>query len=158
MSGFPTRPSRTAFGPTKLNTTAGLLHPAYHTGSTETNLSYWQLAGCGVVTHRAWALLAWNGAVLSLSASAEAWDANGSAVPTVARTGAGVYTVTYAATYNDETGTAASTALLAAAAHPQGSASRHATCAISSGRIITVYAFDAAGSAADVDSVLVLAW
>ena len=158
MAGFPTRTTRAAFGPTKRNVSTGLITAEYHQGATEVNLDYWQTAGMSLAVCRAWALLAWDGASLTLSAAGEAWDTTAASVPTVARSSAGVYTVTYEATYVDETTTAVSTALLGAQGTAQGSACRIVTCTISSARIITVRVFDAAGSAADADGVLVTAW
>lgn len=150
MAGFPTRTSRTAFGPTKLNASTGVVHPAYHQAAGETNLAYWQLSGLTVGGCRAWALVTWDGATsVSLTAAGEAWDPNSASAPTVARSATGVYTVTYAATYPDETDSAVSTALLGAIVSPMASSSRHATWTISSSRIVNVFMWDAAGSAAD---------
>lgn len=150
MAGFPTRISRTALGPTKQNAAIGVIHPAKYIGAVETELAYWQVSGLSVAAPRAWALVTWDGATaVSLTAAGEAWDPNGASAPTVARTSAGVYTVTYAATYNDETGTAVSTNLLAASVTARGTTARIPTWEIASSRIITVYLFDAAGSAAD---------
>lgn len=158
MPGFPTRTTRAAFGPTKRNLSAGLMSPEYYQGASEIELSHWQVSGMSLAVCRAWALVTWDGATsMSLTSSGEAWDPRAEAVPTVARTSAGVYTVTYAASYNDETGTAVSTALLAASATPQSNSARHATCTISSSRIINVFVWDAAGSAADA-SFLVMAF
>lgn len=158
MSGFPTRISRTALGPTKANAKTGVIHPAKYIGATETELAYWQVAGLSVSAPRAWALVTWDGAsAVSLTASGEAWDPNSASAPTVARSSAGVYTVTYAATYPDETATEVSTNLLAAAVSPRGTTARIPTWEIASARIVTVYLFDAAGSAAD-GSFLLTAW
>jgi len=158
MPGFPTRTTRAAFGPTKINATTGLVDPSRYQGANEVNLDYWQTAGMSLAVCRAWALVTWDGATaVSLTASGEAWDPKAQYVPTVARASAGVYTVTYAATYLDETDAAVSTAILAASATPQSSSARHATCTISSSRIVNVFVFDAAGSAADA-SFLVMAF
>lgn len=155
MAGFPTRTTRAAFGPTKRNASVGLVTPEYHAGATEINLDYWQTAGMSLAICRAWALVTWDGATsVSITAAGEAWDPTAAAEPTVARSSAGVYTVTYDATYVDETDTAVSTSLLAASATPQGSTARFATCAIGSSRIVTVYVFDAAGSAADASFLM----
>jgi len=158
MAGFPTRTTRAAFGPTKRNATTGLINAELYQGATEVNLDYWQTAGMSLSAPRAWALVTWDGATaVSLTAGGEAWDPTNASVPTVARTGAGVYTVTYAATYVDETDTAVATSLLAAAVSPMSSSSRHATWTISSSRIVNVYMWDAAGVAADA-SFFVTAW
>jgi hypothetical protein len=158
MAGFPTRTTRAAFGPTKQNLTTGLINPTYYAGATELNLDYWQTAGMSLAICRCWALVTWDGATaVSVTAAGEAWDPTAASAPTVARSLAGVYTVTYAATYVDETNTAVSTALLGALVCPMSSSSRHATFTISSSRIINVFMWDAAGVAADA-SFLVAAF
>lgn len=155
MAGSPTRISRSALGPTKRNATTGLIHPALFQGATEVELAYWTIAGLSVASGRAWALVTWDGATsVSLTAAGESWDPNSASAPTVLRTATGVYTVTYAASYNDETGTAVATNLLGAAVSPQSSSSRHATWAIGSSRIVTVYMWDASGTAADASFLL----
>lgn len=158
MAGFPTRPSRAAFGPTFRNATAGVTNPETHAGAALLGLLAWQAAGNSVAGNLTWALLAWDGAALTLSASAEAWDSTSAVLPTVARTSAGLYTVTYAASYADETAALITTNLRAAICAAQGTAARYAVASIASGRIITVSVFDAAGAAADSDGVLVVAW
>lgn len=158
MAGFPTRTSRTAYGPAFRNAGNGVTNPETHAGAFLIGLLAWQTAGLSCAGSLAWALIAWDGAALTLTAASEAWDANSAALPTVARSGAGVYTVTYAATYNDETGTAVVSNLRAAVVAPQGSACRIGVGSVASGRIITARTFDAAGSAADADGALVVAW
>lgn len=158
MAGFPTRTTRAAFGPTKLNASSGLMSPEYHTGATETNLAYWQLAGLALSGPRAWALVTWDGATaVSVTAAGEAWDVTNASTPTVARSAQGVYTVTYSATYVDETATAVAVSLYGAVITPMSSSSRHATFTITSSRIINVFMWDAAGAAADA-SFLVTAF
>jgi hypothetical protein len=158
MAGFPTRTTRAAFGPTKRNLTTGLITPEYYTGATETNLNYWQTAGMTLAICRCWALVTWDGATsVSVTAAGEAWDPTAASAPTVARSAQGVYTVTYDATYVDETDTAVSTALYGALICPMIASSRHATFTITSSRIINVYMWDAAGAAADA-SFLVAAF
>jgi len=150
MAGFPTRTTRAAFGPTKLNLSSGLISPEYYQGATELNLAYWQLAGLALAGSRAWVLVTWDGATsVSVTAAGEAWDVTAASAPTVARSAAGVYTVTYAATYVDETDTAVAVSLYGANITPMSSSSRHATFTISSSRIVNVFMWDAAGAAAD---------
>ena len=155
MAGFPTRTTRAAFGPTKRNASVGLVTPEYHAGATEINLDYWQTAGMSLAICRAWALVTWDGATsVSLTAAGEAWDPTAAAEPTVARSSAGVYTVTYAATYVDETDTAVSTSLLAASATPQGSPARSPSSPIGSWPIGTVCVLGAAGFPADASFLM----
>lgn len=109
-AGFPRRPSRATFGPTLVNQ-AKVRDPTKEIGSATFNLSWWQLAACSLQVPLAWVLVESDGTRLS---SGEVWNPNGSGAlrPTVARTGLGVYTVTYAAQYDDESGTPQSLAML----------------------------------------------
>jgi len=112
MSGFPDRPSRDGFGPTMADD--GIItDPERFVGSDQFNLLFWQLAGCGLVVPRAWALLNWSGAALSLAASAEAFDPKGLYVPTPARSAVGTYSLTYASTYPDKDGTSTALSFIA---------------------------------------------
>lgn len=155
MSGFPTRPSRAAFGPKPQNR-GGIRNPAEQLDADTADLAFWQIAGCSGVADGAWALLTWNGVSMPAApaASFEAWDPNGEGTPTVGRTGTGVYTVTYAASYPDKDGIEVTTNIIAAKAFPQTASDVRATVLVTSGRIVTVYLRNAAGAAVDA-SVLV---
>jgi hypothetical protein len=156
MSGFPTRPSRLAFGPTR--TDDGVVTDHVKCVAAEVfNLDHWQVAGLGVVSPRAWCLMQWDGAALQLLASGEAWDPNGAYLPVLARTGAGVYTITYAATYPNELGVAVATGLVAAMAVPQEASRTALAIPQAGGTIIDVTSFDLVPAAADA-KLLVLAW
>jgi hypothetical protein len=101
--GFPLRPSRNAFGP-KMVDAGEQIRPDTDVGARQFNLSWWQLAGVGITAPLAWVFVSGAGV---LSASGEAWNPNADPTlrPVVARTGTGVYTVTYETTYDDEDGT-----------------------------------------------------
>ena len=121
MAGFPTRPSRAAFGP-KWQNRGPVRRPEQDVGAAAMNLLCWQAAGAGVAGALAWALLRWDGATLSLAASGEAWDSDGLVVPAVVRASAGVYVVTYAATYPDADAVAVATSLRGGHATAQATA------------------------------------
>ncbi len=153
MSGFPTIPTRLAFGPKPQDTyKAG--DPAKHGNAELFDLLFWQVAGSGGQAAGAWALLAWDGAALSLGASHEAWDPDGAFVPIVTRSGAGVYVVEYAATYPDKDGNAIATSIKAAKPFVQTTNDFRAVASVSSSRFITVNVRNSGGSAVDA-SVLV---
>lgn len=119
MSGWPGRPSRAAFGPTRANDGV-VTDPTKFVSAADYNLTFWQVAGISAgFAARAWALLKWDGAALTLQASGETWDPNGLVLPAVSRTGAGVYLVTYAATSPDMDGAAIATGLIAGRAAAQ---------------------------------------
>jgi len=101
MPGFPLTPSRDTFGPT-LEEWGKVRNPKREIGQATWNLTFWQLAAISQLIPIARVeLAAADGARV---ASAEGWNPNGSVglKPACARTGTGVYTVTYAATYADE--------------------------------------------------------
>lgn len=123
MSGFPNRPSRTAFGPKPANR-APVVNPAQQIdGPTIGDLMMWQLAGGGVVSPLAWAFIPIAAAAIDVAnvVTAEAWNPNKDQVaPTPTRTALGVYQVQYEATYPDKDGNAINTALTFGAPIPQG--------------------------------------
>ncbi len=155
MAGFPTRPSRRAFGPT-FRDRAPVRQPDRDVGAAAFNLLCWQAAGAGVVGALAWALLTWDGAALSLAAGGEAWDSDGLVVPTVARSSAGVYVVTYAATYPDADGIATTTSLCAGQATPQSASPLLATVELTNAHAATVRVWNLSAIATDASVLVVL--
>lgn len=114
--GFPTRINRNALGPKRRNR-APVRNHVFYLDANYVNLLMWQVAGMGVCTPRATALVDSDGTLLS---SAEAWDPNALAVPTVAHPSTGVYTVTYPATVPNEDDTQITLDLVACMAIVQG--------------------------------------
>ena len=149
MSGFPTRPSRSSFGPVVLVNRYPVRRNDREIGAETFMLGWWQIAGLGVVTDLAWATLAWDGAAVAVAGNGEAWNPGGGFTPAVERLAAGTYRLTYPTTANDESGTATPIALRAAKAFPQGSADRRATAEVTDGHLVTVYLRDAAGTLVD---------
>ncbi len=146
MSGFPTRPSLTAFGPRRSNARP-VRNPQQQAGADFMNLLRWDVAGLGASCPRAWVLATFTGpTTIAVTAQGNAWHG---AAPTPARSGTGVYTFTYAATYVDDDSVAIVTNLLAVKVSPRGSTARISGWEITDSRIVTVYLFDAAGAAAD---------
>lgn len=120
MAGFPTRSSRTAFGPKRANRRP-VVNPLHEIGQEHYNLAFAQIAGMNMVTPIAWALMAANGAIL---AHAEAWDPDRkTAGPTSTRTGAGTYKLTYATSYPDQDGQDVTIGFYGANVSPQTSGS-----------------------------------
>lgn len=113
MPGFPTRPSRLAFGPLVYSNRFAPQEPNKEVDAKIFNLDYWQVAGCGVMSWRTFAAISVDGAgAVSLSASAEAWDSEAAVVPALSKEAVGHYRLTYDATYPDEVGAAIATALI----------------------------------------------
>ncbi len=155
--GWPTRISRSALGP-QFQERTKVSDPSKEVGQAFFNLSCWQLAGAGLMVPKAWALFHWTGAAIVLDASAEAWDPESGVVPTVTRTSAGIYVVTYAATYPDENGVAQPPGLQWCTVSAQDATLAPAQGVITSSRIITTVIHKLSdNSAFDPAGVLVIA-
>jgi len=137
MAGFPTRPSRRSFGPLTLQDRTPVRQADQEVGAQAMSLTWWQLAGLGLVTYTAWVLFHWDGANVQIDASGEAWDPESQFVPSVQRTSAGIYVVTYAATYPDENGQSIATNLRYCEVVSQGTTIAPGVGDIASNRIIT---------------------
>ena len=106
MSGFPNRPNRKAFGPKYLDDKP-VRDPQKEVSAQIGNLGYHQVAGLGVVSCLAWALI--DVSAETVLAHAEAWNPNGETAspfdpPTFAKTATGDGELTYNSTYPDEDG------------------------------------------------------
>lgn len=103
MAGFPNTPGRKGFG--EILDRIPVLNPKSDIGGDTFNLSFWQLAGCGLMVPRAWVLVALDG---TLVAAAESWnpDQDVSMHPVITHGATGQYTVTYPVTALDEAGIA----------------------------------------------------
>jgi hypothetical protein len=122
MAGFPIRPERDGFGP-PLEDERPVENPRKEIGAGAFNLAWWQLAGIGRTVERVTLLGRWDGALMQNDYQAFAWDPEGLLPPIIpTRSGVGVYKVTFAANYPDETGTNRSIAIVAHGAHPQPAA------------------------------------
>jgi len=108
----------------------------------------------------AWAVRSGGGAPWRV---AEAWDPDGSVVPTVLRTGVGTGTITYNAAYPDKDAGNITTDFIAAAVDEQVlTLAKHARCQVNANkRVIDVALFNLAGAAndwANGDQFLVRIW
>ena len=114
MSGFPSRISRDTLGP-ELEDLYPTDNPSTDIPAAAFNTMFHQVAGLNVaMPTRAVAVVAAAGTVLH---QGEAWNSNGDqAHPVIAKTGTGTYTMTFASSYLDETGSAVATSLLFAEA------------------------------------------
>lgn len=83
------------------------------------------------------------------------WGNDVSVKPTTARTGTGVFTITYPATVDDELGETHSTNLISGWGNAESSTFYHVQVAITSPNVATVYVFDAAGAATDAVGVTI---
>lgn len=160
--GFPTRPTRAAFGPTPINRYQPR-DPARDFGAEIGDLMFWTVSGCGVVVPQAWVVVkVIAGPDWELVASGEVWDADGALLPTVARDGLGTGTIEYAATYPDKDGSNVATSLKGVSIDEQVLSNlKEARAKVNAnGRVIDVALF-ASGVANDWavgDEFLVRAW
>lgn len=113
MSGFPSRFLRSFLGP-KLIDDRPVERPQAEVGAGALNPAFHQLAGMNLVAPRVALIAFYTGAVQTIVQQAEAWNPeNAQAHPTLARSAAGAYTYTFAASYLDEDGVAVPTVLAA---------------------------------------------
>jgi len=154
MSGFPNYPSRDAFGPTMDLTRE--INPRRDIGGQRFNLTWWQLAGCGLMVPRAWVLVAANGTRI---ASAESWNPNqeSSLHPTTAKIGTGAYTITFAASAPDEEGVTRLLGLRAVGVFVQSTTlGDHGVGSVSGGNVATIAT--GSGTTAGDQSFLAVLW
>jgi hypothetical protein len=167
MTGFPSRVSRDTFGPTLRNAWA-VENPEIHIPAEAFNTAFHQLAGMNVAHPvRAIVVAEYDGvSAMTVSYRAEAWNSKGDQVhPVVARTGAGVYTVTFAASYLNELGASVPTSLLYAKAQSlekvaawSDKREAHAWIDVTNPLIVNVTTWDpASGTAADAKFLLEVA-
>lgn len=143
MSGFPRRPSIASFGP-DLRDPKVITNPETQVGADLMNLIRYQVAGLGLMSLRAWALIDSTGGVTPvIKARAESWNplALSSAPylpPTPGRSGVGALTLAYASSYPDENGVAQATSILVAVAFAVNRTTVRDAAATVSGSTITI--------------------
>jgi hypothetical protein len=156
MSGFPNRIVRSNLGPTYRDRNA-VENPEVELGADYANLLLHQAVGVQLISPVADLIASWTGAVFVVAKREEAWNVDHSqAHPVLARTGAGVYTYQFAASYLDMDGESVITALadarLTARSTTAGYANRvsgRAWVDDADATLVHIEIYDAAGSAAD---------
>jgi len=152
MSGFPVRPSRTAFGPT-YSDAFPVTDPSKELGASVVNLVMWQLAACGLVLPQATIFVDASGSGATTTTQYLAWDPS-QALSLLAwvRTGAGVYTCQLAPTYTDMDGNSVATNLKPGKAWvTEANDKSSAFAKMLDPTKVEVRTYNAAGSAADLD-------
>lgn len=153
MAGFPTRHSRSAFGPKRTNRRP-VVNPLNEIGQEHYNLAFWQLAGLNMTGAIAVAVINVDG---TLEAHAEAWDPDRKTVgPTGTKVGTGHYRLTYSTSYADQDGNDVTLGFFGAHATPQsvGSSPLIANAALAAPNIVEVKLFTPGAVATDA-SVMV---
>lgn len=156
MSGFPTRISRSALGQAKVNAKP-VKDRSKELVAEEWNLMRHTAGGLAGVAPQAWLFATFTGPdQIAVTAHREAWDPDAvNAAPEIERTSAGLYVVTYDATYPDEAGTAVAIQLFGGIVAPSGSGNLNGIASVASNRIVTARIFTA-NSAAATDSSFTL--
>ena len=162
MPGFPTRPTRRAFGPTRQDDGV-TSDDAKYVGAVHFNLDFWQVAGMGVVAARAACFIDLAAGTPVIAWHTEAWDPDAEdAAPTLNHPGVGEFQLVYAASYPDEKGTAVATAVKGALAIAQSLTDfRTAQKIAADGITVDLRLRDSAGAVHDggaADGLLVLLW
>lgn len=165
MSGFPTRPDRDSFGPTVVNR-APVRDSRREWDASIANLIMHQCAGMGLVTPRtALVFLAQVGPVVQ--GRVESWNPNREngapyTDPTIDRTAAGNYLVTYPTPIPDEQGTdqaVSFTWALGIIANADPTVFRHAQAAVDAQtNRLRVCIFDGSNALVDGSTVVLLGW
>ncbi|HEX4334686.1 MAG TPA: hypothetical protein VH062_02165 [Polyangiaceae bacterium] len=143
MSGSPRRPSLDSFGP-QLRDQKPVTNPETQIGADMLNLVRFQLAGLGLTSFRAWALIDSTGGVTPvISARAESWNPNTKTgapylPPIPGRTGVGALSLQYASSYPDENGVQQSTSIVCALAFPVNRTTVRDAAASVSGSTISI--------------------
>lgn len=154
--GWPRRPGLTAFGP-KMQNVRPVRNPQTDPDANVLNLYRFQVAGMGLVCCRAFASIDTSGSA-TLVNHGEVWNSDGSQpAPVLARTGTGVVTLTYLATYPDDTGEAQAFSITDVAGVQSSSANVRHVAPTWSGLVITARLKEfSGGSFSAVDGRLIL--
>ena len=104
MAGYPTIPTRNAFGPVRKDDGIAPDNEKY-VGSYHFNLLFHQVAGMGVLAPRAYVILTFASGVATIAEHGESWAPNGDGLaPTLALVSAGEWTLQYASGYTNQVG------------------------------------------------------
>lgn len=155
MSGFPSRPTRTTFGPPLVNVRP-VSQPDKELDAGIVDLAWWQMAGASRTT--ALAVVIYNGTTQARVFQGLAWDASNKQAPIPAvKVGTGQYTFTFASSYPDEKGQQISFTPRAAIAFVQGAAAQiQAVCTIN-GQAVSVEVANQANTHVDA-TFMMMVW
>jgi hypothetical protein len=148
------------FGGTFVNADA-VIDPTTDMDATFQNRLTAQAAMLSHTAPRAWCRCTVTAGVIARADHDAVWGSTSAVAPTVARSGTGVYTVTWASSYDDlqSTPEAHTTALRGASVTGYlASTAVIVNGYLSGSRVATVTSYNAAGVAADVDQFLVVVW
>lgn len=155
MSGFPNKPTREQFGPNMENARPPVI-PEKDLSAAQVNLAFWQAAGSGRTCAAALVLI--DGATPDILLQNMTFDPN-QTLPDLAlvKNGTGDYTITFAATYQDQNGQDVSFVPKAAMAHIQESLLNATEQVEVSGQDVNVKTYNNVPNPIDT-TVLLLVW
>jgi hypothetical protein len=136
----------------ELNEVAAVTDPTTDRPATGANQAYASVAEMTHTAIRAWRALVGHATTPTdptTSVHDAVWGSDNSLKPTIARSGAGVYTITWAATVDDELGEEHTVSLRRAWANVEGTTAYVALATVTSANVVTVRVFDMAGAAND---------
>jgi|SRR5215210_762124 len=123
--------------------------PETERSADDANKAYCDVAMATHTLTRAWARITTHATTPTLAAHDEQWAARTSTVPVVARTGAGVFTVTWPSLVTDELAVTHALNLRDAWAAAHGATAVHVQADVTGPAVVTVRVFDMAGAATD---------
>lgn len=155
----PDIPDLDTFGGTFANADA-VVDPQTELAAEYFNRLNANVVGVSHTATRAWVRVT-AGVAPSVADHDAVWGNGAGLAPAVARTGSGVYTVTWLTSYDDLQFQAEEHAITLRAASPSVSHSgafRHAQWTLTSAVVVTVNVYDAAGAPADCDAFFLQVW
>jgi len=141
MSGFPVRVLRSFLGP-KLQDHRPVENPRIESGAKRLNLLEHVAIGSGLIVPRASLVAVWNDTLSTFQIlhQEEAWNVDHKqSHPTLVRAQAGIYSYTFASTYQDEDGVTRDFEPIAARVYPAQTGIR-SECIIT-GNVVEVFLF-----------------
>lgn len=163
--GFPTRTTRVALGPERVNKGGIRRNPSEEWAAEDVNTLRWMFGACGLLLPmvRAELVCAATTGALTIPRHFEGWDPDDTGLlgPAAARTSLGVFTLTYPATALDENGNSVSVVLRGAIAAPQDTGDVYAKAYASASNVLTVKVWAAPGGSLDDavgSTILVVGW
>lgn len=139
----------------------GVVDPTTDQGAAQFNVSAADLAQLTRLGGRAWCQITTSATTPTLVKHNAMWGNGGGVAPVIARSGAGIFTVTFPATVTDPLGNSVTINLQDAHASIVGSSlAGFVQCAVTAANVVTVYTFTTGFAVNDIagTTVRVVAW
>lgn len=132
-----------------LNDLSPITDPTTDRPAAGANAAYGSVAAMTRVSGRAWVLFSASPTATTLVAHGAAWPTTAQVTPTLSRSSAGVYVISWPATVTDETGLTQTVSLAICKAITFAGTTPYAAAAVVTGRSATVYVTTLGGAAVD---------